>query len=283
MKMFDKGKYKFSLGNIKILEKLELFSHAIFNYLNGKVNVINRNSYLEINYEIFSATVYGGCNYPNEIILYLNNLLYHYRDDIQYVAFYKMSIIYILTHELFHCDQIVDDYLYKHNDIYHNKIEAEVNSMTVKFLLEYKIEMINLFDISDEFTLLDFVSTFYSFSKKDFVKYNRYDLFSYYTHTITRILDDTSYSISNILYHTENIMIVINGISFLIQYNHNLNPNIEEFNRLIYPFFPLASKTYITYYYTTNSTTSDNGILFTITINYINNLTSPISFIEKEK
>jgi hypothetical protein len=271
---FNKKMYDFSLhpNNLEYLSKLEEFTRMMFNYLNGKVNIINKTAELQIDYIINEDKILATNIQPNIVNIFLYKILWEYA-DCSYLDFFQMKIIYLLTHELSHCDQIVDNELYINNIEYRNKIESEADYNATQFLLSHKEEMINLFKLDIAFEFIQIISDDNKYCG-DFIKYNRHDLFSYYSNILTEKIGGNELSFSNILYAYGNMNLCMNNESiFNIQKNFKLNPDTYTFINIIsYMYSPC------TYYCKINVSESDND---TIIINITSHIIKiePIIFI----
>lgn len=117
-----------------------------FNLLNGRINKINTNLILSISDDNEAyATIFR----KSIVIININKIINDLRNEHDLII---TNIIYNIAHELFHADQVVDDYNYLHNDSYKNKKEEEAIYRAITFILinkELIEEQLNI-KINDE-------------------------------------------------------------------------------------------------------------------------------------
>jgi len=129
---------------IEILKKMEVFTKEVFEYYNGIINTISsKYMNLEItNYDCninMNKNIFGYCK-PNTITINLSKLirffmcsydiLYDYNSKLRYINIIKINILYIIIHELYHSDQIIDVNKYTIDNEYKNYIENQCNLFT---------------------------------------------------------------------------------------------------------------------------------------------------------
>lgn len=80
------------------------FIIKVFNYYNGKINIINNKAILNINWKQSKESItMGDCTIPNVITIYPVCIMCDYNDNEL-----KMMIVETIVHELHHADQLLD-------------------------------------------------------------------------------------------------------------------------------------------------------------------------------
>jgi len=153
---------------IEILKKMEVFTKEVFEYYNGIINTISsKYMNLEItNYDCninMNKNIFGYCK-PNTITINLSKLirffmcsydiLYDYNSKLRYINIIKINILYIIIHELYHSDQIIDVNKYTIDNEYKNYIENQCNLFTYNYISSNIKEIENKFNIRINLSLL---------------------------------------------------------------------------------------------------------------------------------
>lgn len=118
------------------MDKYLEFTIKAFKYLNGRINKFNLNIELVISYDL---PTYAMLQYRSLIFINLEKILSKNRpnDNARF-----LDILFVLTHELFHADQLIDPELFINNDKnYQLRKEKEVDYRTVYFISSNKKEI----------------------------------------------------------------------------------------------------------------------------------------------
>ena len=119
------------------------FIIKVFNYYNGKINIINNKAILNINWKQSKESItMGDCTIPNVITIYPVCIMCDYDDNEL-----KMMIVETIVHELHHADQLLDYRLCKNDRRYVNIMEAACESQTASYLLTHKQEVYDIFGV----------------------------------------------------------------------------------------------------------------------------------------
>lgn len=118
--------------------EIEINSRRIFNYLNGKINIINKSCTLETNW-VMKGNTLGYHSYPNYVILYLRNISFI---GVNLNHIYVM-MTRVLIHELCHADQFIDNGRIVNDVDYNNKIESACDAMTNMLMPTYGLNILN--------------------------------------------------------------------------------------------------------------------------------------------
>lgn len=205
------------------------FIQKAFDYFNGRVNKINYPAILHIDW-IPCFDVDGSCRLPNVITVYPSDLL---EDYIDYDDF-KIEIIKIIIHELFHIDQTIDYIRYIDDQDYSKYIEDAVESQTYLYIKS------NMYEINKQFGLTikniecdNCNELLYSRRRYEghlsmilsICYFNDYDIES--KMAMNEIIN------YNINTHTGSIKAIINNKEIMIQYRDYLVP-IDQLNKFFY-------------------------------------------------
>lgn len=128
-------------------EEYEDFAYKCFNYLNGKINPINKVKFLKIQYKMPKDLRYGSINCKYTIILiHMKSILqkFHKHESI------KTKILLVISHELAHASQIINKDIYNTDPIYKEYIENRADYISRNYLLlnydKLKTELYNNLD-----------------------------------------------------------------------------------------------------------------------------------------
>jgi len=174
------------------------FIHMVFNYYNGKINIINQPAVLDINWLKQPQCLAGGWSHlPNivkinpDVIITFNN----YDWDV-----IKVNTVEVIIHELYHTDQVVDYRIMHVDEVYKNKIESACNMETMLYIADHQNEVSMLTGV--DITKIDY-NEIISYWDKFNPRYER-----------RTILDHIILSIDNVAcFPPDIIMHVINSIS----------------------------------------------------------------------
>ena len=116
----------------------------VFNYYNGKINVINK-TVLDINWCNLMGNNHGGYSKLPNIVTINPMVIIRFYDNDEHII--KVAIIETIIHELYHSDQIINYNLY-HSDVNYNQyIEHACQLQTVIYMAGHSQEIYNLFGV----------------------------------------------------------------------------------------------------------------------------------------
>lgn len=131
---------------VRLFHEFEPKIHAIFDYLNGKINSRNICIY---NVGYYSTDNYAQFQYPNRMTIFIGSIVDHYYDvnqapKIRYDSVMSVAALCI-AHELYHADQIIDAKLYGNDSKYQNMIEDAAEYNAELFCINNAIEFKRIF------------------------------------------------------------------------------------------------------------------------------------------
>lgn len=136
------------------------FIIKVFNYYNGRINIINK-AILDINWaNQMTSNVGGFSRLPNIVIVNPMVIIRFYNNDIDAI---KIALIEVVIHELYHSDQILNYKLYASDANYNRFIEHSCEVQTILYVIGHLQEIYNVFGVDA-----------YVSSKKDYDKWLRY-------------------------------------------------------------------------------------------------------------
>lgn len=124
--------------NVYDNKQVEEFITKIFNYYNGRINIINP-ARLEISYVRDDVNVGGHSKMPNVVVVYVNNIRNKTTDELNF----KYLMVNIIIHELFHTDQLLYYSLYGNRD-YYDEVEGAVEFMVEQYIANHMNEIAGL-------------------------------------------------------------------------------------------------------------------------------------------
>lgn len=233
----------------------------IFNYYNGKINRINNNAILNIEWcSKRDSTIMGVNYYPNKIVIFpkviidIINMIYFSESIDEKKELVKYNIWTTIIHELYHIDQIID---YQSSSLiydYMMTIEDAVAIQTSLFARS-NINDLKLFEIKD-FSKNDKLDDYINNYIPQYVHYERR---TYLTHILSIICGISRRQFNRIpnelyklLYHSVYIKprdyvfkIIYNNNEFIIN-NKGILKSINEINNffnnyLIYDVYKINS------------------------------------------
>ena len=126
---------------MKTLDYVNL-SNKIFDNLNGVINKYNTNIILEINNDMLA---YGSLYLRSKLLLNLNKIIKDLNNDREMI---ETNILFVICHELFHADQVVDDEQYLTSEEYRLYKEEETNYRAIFFILSNLKKLEEMFNIT---------------------------------------------------------------------------------------------------------------------------------------
>ena len=208
------------------------FIEKVFNYYNGKINILNPNVILEINW--INGDYLGEFIQPNFLMIYPYKIL-EICNTIDYI---KLRIIEIIIHELFHADQLLFNIYYKKdNNEYENNIENAVQRQTSIYIASHIIEIKNIFGINKTPEFDTLYNHIYDF---DYAAYIKNDCITHILHLLETLTDRSTVSDIAEIYLSEidlRIILYINNNSIILVDNDYIC-DITTFNNFINKFIP---------------------------------------------
>lgn len=107
------------------------FTNTVFNYYNGKINIVNSKAVLDINLIDNNDMVLGFSKLPNIVSINIGAIINLCKSR---GLNYKLSIIEIIIHELYHTDQIIDYSKYMNDIMYCTYIENACDLQTYIYM-----------------------------------------------------------------------------------------------------------------------------------------------------
>ena len=147
------------------------FIEKVFNYYNGKINILNPNVILEINWINGDCKLYGSLCTPGRIIIYIKSILNN--PHIKNFTDIKIVVIETIIHELFHADQNINFEKYYYDNEYKNNIENAVQRQSYIYMASHIIEIKNIFDIDIDFKFT--YNLIYNYEYAPYIKFNDID------------------------------------------------------------------------------------------------------------
>lgn len=226
-----------SISEIKLYSNL---ANRIFNYMNGKINIINYPCILNIQCKDCVNNNLGTIQFPNLITIYLEEISDIYTENIsKYIdreSLISSMIAWTISHELHHAEQLINLCKYRNDIDYRNKIEEDVQIASYLWVKNHKDEISQLFNfncIIDNLSAENLVQT-----NKD---YKQAELKDFYIQGILYLLMklDNSEEYLNIINSNDNIFIHFynqnNTDSVCIKKNGKyIRENLNKFNILVY-------------------------------------------------
>lgn len=125
-------------------QEIEEFIWKVFNYYNGRINIVNR-AVLNINWAARYGRTEAGFSYaPNIVMINAGAAKLFYGEDIPCI---KLNIIETIIHELYHTDQLINYNKLQSDTNYVGCIEAACEVQTAIYMLNHINEIYDLFDI----------------------------------------------------------------------------------------------------------------------------------------
>ena len=260
---------------------IEIKTNHIFNYLNGKVNIVNRACILHIIW-CNTGTLFGANFTPNQITILIGNIARMVAVNIDHLY---VIITQTLIHELCHADQDIDDHLYTEDESYKNMIEASCEAMTSVLMPYYGIHILKdigvntsayerpIYNLANRanshFSLGDYKRITHTSQILNFLKFllysNPQNIYDYILYLISR--------------RDSTIELVIRGQRVVLFHNDYVC-DIVNFNSIILPLYTkaMASEMVQHYAYTIRFVTDYHIIIYCA----INDISDLCHIVEKE-
>lgn len=206
--------------------KYYAFAQSIFNYLNGKLNTVNKISKLEIAFENTDKYAYTD---NSRVVLFLWSILVDYTEE----RFIKPIIVDVISHELAHLDQIIDGQKYKEDSGYRDMIENQAIMYSSTYIVKNYNDIVMACGYFDSTRFINIVNDIKS---KNIGLFKKTDLCGLYKNSLLA-MNSAFANINFDNYDTVAIRFVdtINGGNsiFLIKYNGSYSTDTQKFNDTI--------------------------------------------------
>lgn len=125
--------------------KINDFVIKVFNYYNGRINLINNNAILDINQcNLIGGDIGGYSVLPNIVKINPLVVIRFYKTE----NMIKAGLIETIIHELYHTDQIINYQLYMADYNYKNFIEHSCQLQTAIYIAGHMQEINNIFGVN---------------------------------------------------------------------------------------------------------------------------------------
>ena len=120
-------------------------ARQIFNYLNGRVNSINKCCILVTDSYDFINKTYGNIRFPSNIIIHIGNIVDEwvpqYERHMNKYDFVCTIIAWAIAHELLHSDQEISMLRYNKDEQYRLAVEGDVERSSYDWVSKHSIEI----------------------------------------------------------------------------------------------------------------------------------------------
>lgn len=114
----------------------------LFNYMNGKINVLNNKCQLFIDSYDRITELFAEIKFPCYIFIRIGNIVDSWNEEwTQYMTkeqYLQSVIAWSISHELHHADQLLSMVTYNANPEYKNKIEIDVEMTSYEWVLQHQ-------------------------------------------------------------------------------------------------------------------------------------------------
>lgn len=224
------------------IEEYRLYSDVafrIFNYMNGRINTLNRYCKLEIcMYDNINGTL-GNINYPDHVSINIGTIIDCWRDKwskwLNRHDYICTCISWTLSHELHHADQLISMVKYNENKEYKCEVEGDVERASYDWVLRHssKLSKVGNFNVVLRFLTSETMPKIGHYSKPS-VK-------DYYLQTIANVIirDLDLFNTFNVFKHdqlSDTIILEFQGQDQVVIKSNKkyLKENIDQFNILAY-------------------------------------------------
>lgn len=212
------NKYEYGEMERELIE----FTQKVFNYYNGKINKVNNHVELCFSDNSYTGLCAFGATNHSLVEVYLDEIISKRDFDIYEI---HDEIIYTIIHELYHCDQSIDnDLVVKFNDKYYiNYMESSVDFMTISYIMNHLQEIEREFnhkvlpdEVRDKNYAYSIISNRWAENTcKGSIKYNRLNIEAYYKFIFDTYLQiKMGYNFDFSLYN--DITLIINDCQYII-------------------------------------------------------------------
>ena len=219
-------------------QEINDFIIKVFNYYNGKINVINK-AVLDINWANLMGYNVGGCSRLPNIVTINPMVIMRFRHSDTSV---KICIIETIIHELYHTDQLINYPLYVSDINYNRSIEYSCENQTAIYIAGHMQEIHDVFGIRMKLRDNNAFRSYISRGNITILSYQR----RYFAHHIFMCIDDMCHIeksvaikiyeyIQNNVDNKRNIILNINGERINVCFNNELI-TINKFNEIIFKY-----------------------------------------------
>ncbi len=217
-------------------KQLEKFIWKVFNYYNGRINIINK-AVLDINWVNLMGINAGGYSVlPNIVCINPMVAIRYYGHD-EFLI--KVCIIETIIHELYHTDQIINYRLYMADADYNKYIEHACETQTAIYMAGHTKEFSDIFGLE---IYIDDYDKIIKYWDRCGVHYQRRYLHDHIFMCFDNLCGfgigaSAKYqAMLDAIKNNKNITINFNGKNIPICINGKLI-NIEEFNNIMLPYW----------------------------------------------
>lgn len=252
----------------------------LFNYMNGRINTLNRFCTLTVDmYDLVNRT-YGNIRYPNHITIFLGTAIDSWDPQWSCIMskhdYICTSIAWAISHELHHADQLISMINYGINPSYKSIVEGDVERASYNWVSTHSGELSRIANFN---CVIDNVCVK---SLPDTTNYKKASVKEFYLQTLANIVirdldvfrDIEIFSNDD---KCENIIIDFNSTDYVtIKSGGNyLQENINIFNDIVYKY----AGYWDTYSIDINIfEMTDKSSTFIVKIDIKNQIINPITF-----
>lgn len=138
------------MNRIEEIEMYRNISYDLFNFMNGKINVLNICTFRVEMYDRCRES-YGNLCYPNDVYINLAAIIDSWNESWSTIMtkydFICTIIAWTIAHELYHADQLINMIKYNTDPIYKSMVEGDVERSSYDWVLnnKYSVEVIGGF------------------------------------------------------------------------------------------------------------------------------------------
>ena len=209
------------------------FIIKVFNYYNGRINIINK-AVLDINWCNLTGSIVGGYSKLPNIVIIHPMVTIRFCEGNEFDV--KINLIETIIHELYHADQLINYRLYMCDSNYNNFIEASCELQTIIYMAGHTQEICNMVGIDfniDKDIYNKMVNYYLSLGANYQRRYFHDHIFMCIDDMCELGKDSELYEfIKYTLENKNNMIIIINGNDIPVCVDGRLI-SIDEFNRIM--------------------------------------------------
>ena len=254
----------------------------LFNYMNGRINVLNNNCILQIcPYDLINNT-YGKIRHPNLVFIHVGTIVDSW-DDSWSIYMNKQDyvgscIAWAISHELHHVDQLMSMIMYNRNDDYRKEMEADVERASYDWVHNNRTILSEI----GGFNVL--MNQIYSPSLPDNGHYTKASVKEFYLQTIANIIIRDLDLFESLRVFTNDTMcddmiLVFNNIDTIVIKSNGifLKENTIAFSKLVHEYCSRYDLYHI-YVDISFGYNSNNRCIATVQFQISGNLIYPMQF-----